>query len=122
MHTIALFCIDMLRVSAQTGALMPIKEFVTVRIPKDIFEKAKTAAHDLGDPGAAWVIVRSVIEMLELAEIDHGDRRVPKLVRTLDAARSDGPLLPEGEPRRGTAEPERSHAGHRKLVVKGARG
>src|SRR4051794_12178478 len=102
---------------------MPIKEFVTVRVPKEIFEKAKTAAKDLGDPGAAWVIVRSVIEMLELAEIDQGERRVPKLVRTLDAARSEGALLPqEGAARGGHTEAADRTRGHRKLVVKGARG
>lgn len=101
---------------------MPIKEFVTVRIPKEIFEKAKTAASDLGDPGAAWVIVRSVIEMLELAEIDQGERRVPKLVRTLDAARSEGALLPDGGARSEHAAATDRARSQRKLVVKGARG
>lgn len=100
---------------------MRVKEFVTVRIPKEIFEKAKTAAQDLGDPGAAWVIVRSVIEMLELAEIDEGERRVPKLIRTLDAARSEGALLSESSARGQNETADRSR-GHRKLVVKGARG
>src|SRR2546421_6026226 len=47
----------------------------------------RSAARDLGDPGAAWVIVRSVIEMMEMAETEEETRRVPKLVRTLDAAR-----------------------------------
>jgi hypothetical protein len=95
---------------------MALKEFVTVRIPKDIFEKAKAAANDLGDPGAAWVIVRSVIEMMELADTDEHARRVPKIVRTLDAARSGGAVLPSGEGRRSGNE------GQRKLTVKAARG
>ena len=94
---------------------MALKEFVTVRIPKDIFEKAKEAANDLGDPGAAWVIVRSVIEMMELADTDEHARRVPKIVRTLDAARSEGAVLPSGETRRGGES-------QRKLTVKRARG
>jgi hypothetical protein len=101
---------------------MAAKDYVVVRFPKEVFEKAKTASRDLGNPSASWIIGRAVIEMLELAETEHGLRRVPKLVRTLDAARSEGALLPEADSGRTPAEPMRSHGGHRKLVVKGARG
>jgi hypothetical protein len=102
---------------------MAAKEFVVVRFPKEVFEKAKTAGRDLGDTGAAFVIVRSVTEMLEMADAEYGTRRVPKIVRTLDAARSEGELLPESDVRRGSAEtPTRSRGGHKKYVVKGGRG
>lgn len=102
---------------------MAAKQFVVVRFPKDIFEKAKAAGQDLGEASAAFVIVRSVTEMMELADAEHGTRRVPKIVRTLDAARSEGALLPEGDSRQSPAEaPSRTRGGHRKYVVKGARG
>ena len=102
---------------------MAAKDYVVVRFPKEVFEKAKTASRDLGNPSASWIIGRAVIEMLELAETEHGLRRVPKLVRTLDAARSEGALLPEADSGRTHAGPStRSHGGHGKLVVKGARG
>jgi hypothetical protein len=102
---------------------MAAKDYVVVRFPKEVFEKAKTASRDLGNPSASWIIGRAVIEMLELAETEQGLRRVPKLVRTLDAARSEGALLPEADSRHTPAEsPARAHGGHRKFVVKGARG
>jgi hypothetical protein len=102
--------------------VMAKQESTSIRIPMEVYEKLKSASADLGDPGANWVGTRCLAEMMELAEENSETRRVPKIVRMIDGARTEGkPLLP-GEPSRrpGQAtERTQTHVGPRKISVKG---
>lgn len=67
--------------------------WTVVRIKRSLLERASEIGEKLGGSGATYVVERAVEDLLKMAETPPGQRRVPMLVRLIDATRDEAAAL-----------------------------